>query len=206
MGSTGALDVVGLDTDTDNTRATGHIGKSSSVAWAKRTAEECEDNSQQDSAARGHEASMILVSYHTEEADVEFFDATIVQPFDWPDRNDADELVALFFTHVYPAQPLLDEATFMNQYHRFPRGSINMSPDNLIWLGTLNLIFGIGAVYRHLTKAQHRGIPSDHLVYLTRAKMLCLDQGLLYEDARVTTVSALGILALYFMATCRLNR
>jgi hypothetical protein len=206
IGSTGSLDVVDLDTDRDETRATGHMGKSSSVTWAKRTAEECEETMQEGSLTTSHETGMTLVSYHTEDADVELFNTTNVSAFDWPDPDEADELVRIFFEHVYPAQPLLDRSSFMARYVQFPRGSNNLSHDDLIWLGTLNVVFAVGAVYGHLTKIHARGIPFDHLQYLARAKLLCLDQGLLYEDARVATISALGLICLYFVTTCRLNR
>ena len=36
--------------------------------------------------------------------------------------------------------------------------------------------------------------------------MLLVDPGLLYEDARVATTAALGLLCLYFLTTCRMNR
>jgi hypothetical protein len=206
IGSTGSLDVVDLDTDRDDTRATGHMGKSSSVTWAKRTAEECEETTQEELLATSHETGMTLVSYHTEDADVELFDTTNVNAFDWPDPDEADELVRIFFDHVYPTQPLLDRSSFMARYAQFPRGSNNLSHDDLIWLGTLNVVFAIGAVYCHLTKIHAGGTPFDHLQYLARAKLLCLDQGLLYEDARVATISALGLICLYFVTTCRLNR
>lgn len=206
VGSTGSLDVINVNTDRDDTRATGHMGKSSSVAWAKRTADECQPNTNTPPAIGKHQTGFVLASYHTEDADVEFFDTSNVNCFDWPDSELADALVASYFERVHKAFPIVNKLDFMYRYNRFVRGSVDLSVEDVIWLGALNMIFAISAVYAHLTKSPNRGHYGDHLIYLARAKILCLDQGLLYEDARVLTTSALGLLCLYFITTCRLNR
>ncbi|RDL31506.1 uncharacterized protein BP5553_09715 [Venustampulla echinocandica] len=84
--------------------------------------------------------------------------------------------------------------------------STDLSWDDMIFLGTLNIIFAISSYYAHLKKSEHRGPHYDHLIYVARAKMLCMDQGLLYEDQGVTTICATGLLSLYYVATSRLNR
>jgi hypothetical protein len=209
IGSTGSLDVINVDTDRDDTRATGHMGKSSSVAWAKRTAEECEQRSRQGSASGKYESGIALASYHTEDADIEFFDASHIAPIDWPDPKTADALVEAYFDHVHEAFPILDRAAFMLRYKGFNRGATDLLKEDLIWLATFNIVFAIGAVYFNLTtesKDRSRTLHHDHLIFFTRAKALYLDQGLLYEDARIPTTCALGLLGLYFLATCRLNR
>jgi hypothetical protein len=209
VGSTGSLDVINVDTDRDDTRATGHMGKSSSVAWAKRTAEECEQISRQGLASGSNGPGFALASYHTEDADIEIFDTSDTSPFDWPNPKEADALVKLYFDHVHETFPILDKAMFMLRYHGFSRGIRDLSKEDVIWLATFNVVFAIGAVYLHLTiedKDRNRNLHHDHLIFFTRAKALYLDQGLLYEDARVPTTCALGLLSLYFLATCRLNR
>ena len=145
-------------------------------------------------------------SYHTEDADVEFFNTTNINCFDWPEPEDADALIQSYFATVHHAFPILDKINFMSQYNQFDRTSANISIENVIWLGTLNTIFAISAVHAHLTRSPNRGHYCDHLIYVARAKTLCLDQGLLYDDARVHTTSAIGLLCLYFISTCRLNR
>jgi hypothetical protein len=209
VGSTGSLDVINVDTDRDDTRATGHMGKSSSVAWAKRTAEEWEQSSRQGSASYKHEPGFALASYHTEDADIELFDTSGINPFDWPDPEQANKLVRIYFDHVHETFPILDKAVFMLRYQGFSRKTRDLLKEDLIWLATFNVVFAIGAVYLHLTiedKDRNRNLHHDHLIFFTRAKSLYLDQGLLYEDARVLTTCALGLLSLYFLATCRLNR
>ncbi|KAG9228484.1 hypothetical protein BJ875DRAFT_389311, partial [Amylocarpus encephaloides] len=65
------------------------------------------------------------------------------------------------------------------------------------WLGILNLIFAITAYYRHLSNSDYRGHHTDHLVFCARAKLLCMDESLLYRDARISTVYAMGLQCLY---------
>jgi hypothetical protein len=94
----------------------------------------------------------------------------------------------------------------MSKYHQFTKGSDNLGIEDSIWLAMANTVFAISSVYFDLTKDPDRGSHQDHLIYCARAKMLFLDQGLLYQDARISTTSALGLLCLYFITTCRLNR
>jgi len=206
VGSTGSLDVINVDIDQDDTRATGHIGKSSSVAWAKRTAEECSRDSHQETTLGKHDTGFTLASYHTEDADLEYVDTSNVSPYEWPDPEDANRMVQSYFDHVHNALPIIDKAGFMSKFRDFVRGSDNLGIEDSVWLAMANTIFAITSVYLDLTKAPDRGDHQDHLIYCARAKMLLLDPGLVYEDARVATTSALGLLSLYFVTTCRLNR
>jgi hypothetical protein len=206
MGSTGSLDVINVDIDRDDARATGHIGKSSSVAWAKRTAEECSQTIHQETAVGRHDLGFTLASYHTEDADVEYVDTSNVDPYGWPDPKHADRLVGSYFEHVHNTLPIIEKVSFMTKYDNFIKGSSNLALEDSIWLATVNIVFAISSVYFDLCKDPDRGSHQDHLIYCARAKMLCLDQGVLYQDARISTTSALGLLSLYFITTNRLNR
>jgi Fungal specific transcription factor domain len=200
------LDVINVDIDQDDTRATGHIGKSSSVAWAKRTADECCQNTHQETALGRHDTGFTLASYHTEDADVEYVDTSNIDPYEWPDPKLADRLIRSYFDHVHNTLPIIDKAFFMSKYSGFIRGSNHLGLEDSVWLAMVNTVFAISSVYLDLTKAPDRGSHQDHLIYCARAKLLFLDQGLLYRDARISTTSALGLLCLYFITTCRLNR
>ncbi|TVY13346.1 putative transcriptional regulatory protein [Lachnellula arida] len=203
VGSTGSIDAVNVDTDRDDTRAMGLVGKSSAVAWAKRTAEECRPGSNNPSAFG---KPLAPTSYHTEDADFEESEVSNVDMFEWPDPRVADALVRSYFDNVHKAFPIVDKAAFTLKYTHFRPGSSDLSPEDLIWLGTLNAVFAISAVFAHLTKSPSRGHHNDHLLFVARAKLLCMDQGILYRDPRVSTVCGLGLLCLYYVSTCRLNR
>lgn len=198
--------MVNVDTDRDDTRATGHLGKSSAVAWAMRTAQEAESKTENDSTLGAFETGYALASYHTEDEDVEFVDLTGVSAFDWPEYATADDLVGLYFDHVHNTFPLLDRQSFFAKYETFVRGAGNLSREDSVWLGGLNIVFAIGAVYGQLSKRYGPHYHQQHLIYLKRARMLCLDQPFLFEDARIYDCRVLGLLCLYFISTCRLNR
>jgi hypothetical protein len=205
VGSTGSLDVVEVDTDRNDTRATGHMGKSSSVSWQKRTAEEVAGR-KSTSGSTKQGVAPTLTSYHTEDADMEYFDTSNVNMYSWPDSQLADTLVRSYFNHIHNAFPIIDKADFWFKYNAFPRDSGNLSTDEVIWLGSLNAIFAISAVHAHLMRSRHRGHHYDHLIYCARAKMLCVDQEIFLQDARVSSAIAMGLLSLYYISTCRLNR
>jgi hypothetical protein len=182
------------------------MGKFSAVAWAKRTAEECRPSSSQATSIGKRDNPFALASYHTEDADFEDGEMNNINMFEWPDPRLADALVRSYLDHVHKAFPIVDKAAFTLKYTHFRPGSSDLSQEDLIWLGSLNTVFAISAVFAHLTMNPHRGHHNDHLLFIARAKMLCLDQGVLYRDARVSTVCALGLLCLYYVSTCRLNR
>ncbi|KAL2065211.1 hypothetical protein VTL71DRAFT_2880 [Oculimacula yallundae] len=203
VGSTGSLDVTNMDTDRDDMKAVGHIGKSSSVSWAKRTVDATKDGK---SFSNTTQPGLIVGSYHTEDADVQDIDTSNINYLELPIPEVADALIQSYFETVHPIFPIIDKYSFMSQYQQFDRTSANLSTEECIWLGTLNVVFAIGAVHAHLTGSPYKGHYYDHMLYVARAKFLCFNQTLLFEDARINTISALGVLCLYFIATCRLNR
>jgi hypothetical protein len=207
VGSTGSIDVINVDTDRDDTRATGHLGKASAVSWAKRTNEELQKSSSQPTSAGGkHETGYTLSSYHVEDADVEYVDTSNVSPYDWPEYSLADTLIRIYFDHTHDSFPILDRKEFMGRYNSFSRGSTDLQSSDLIWLGTLNVIFAISAVFGDLTNYEDQGHIDDHLIYFARAKALCLDQDFLFQDPRLSTTCFLGLLSLYYVSNCKLNR
>lgn len=148
-------------------------------------------------------------SYHTEDADVEHFDTRNTDPLEWPSSDLADALVRSYFEHVHNAFPLLDKSSFTSQYLNFVKGSGSPSEEGRIWLGILNSVFAIGAVFAHLTKASHRGHYYDHRIYHSRAKMLTMGDSSfsgIEHDTRVSRITALALSALYYLAANRLNR
>ena len=195
-----------MDIDQEDTRATGHIGKSSAVAWAKRTADEFVNRTQQESHSEMHDTGYVKASYYTEDDDVIPVDISNVDPYAWPESNHADSLVQSYFDHVHNVLPILDKADFMSRYDRFIRGSIDLDVEESIWLATVNVMFAISSLFFNLTKAAPKEASNDHLIFCTRAQMLYLDKDMLYKDARISLTSALGLLCLYFVAANKINR
>lgn len=203
VGSTGSLDVINVDTDRDDTRGTGHLGKASAVSWAKRTKEECRRNSRPGMRSDiGH----TLSSYHVEDADVEYVDTSGVLSYDWPEYKVADILVRVYFDRTHQTFPILDRASFMEKYNSFPRGANNLGSSDTIFLGTLNIVFAISSVFGDLTNHDDQGHVDDHLIYCARARALCMDQDFMFHDARLSTTCFMGLLSLYYVSNCKLNK
>jgi hypothetical protein len=177
------------------------------VAGAQRTADEFRNTRSQESSLALQEADFNLPSYHVEDGDISYVvDEETLNIFEWPDLHLAHELVRGYFAHVHNAFPIIDKLSFESWYTRAKPNSSSLSEDDTIWLSTLNLIFAIAAYHAHLTNAQHRGAYYDHLVYCARAKKLAMDDRLLYRDARLSNVSAMGLQCLYYLAVCHINR
>ncbi|KAF4627281.1 hypothetical protein G7Y89_g10875 [Cudoniella acicularis] len=175
-GSTGSHDVIDVDIDRDEARPTGHMGKSSSVAWAKRTAEECRYTDGQEPSAGIQYPDLVPPSYHAEDADFEYLDVSNINMYERPESKLAEALLQSYFDHVHPVFPILEKESFKFKYNNFRQGSSDASPEDLIWLGTLNIIFAIMSYYAQLVASPHHGLYHDHLIYCARAKMLCMDQ------------------------------
>lgn len=207
VGSTGSLDVVNVDTDREDVRATGHVGKSSAVAWAKRTAQEAKNGGEPVPPMLGKSNDgFSMESYHADDEDIEIIFTANANPYEWPNSKVADRLVQIYFEHCHGALPLLDKANFLVNYNNFTRGSSNLSESEHIWLGSLNAIFAISSVYSQFSKMEDSEHYFQHLWYFARAKKLLLDRGILYSDARVSSSRALGLIALYYLTTGRVNR
>ncbi|CAG8978305.1 hypothetical protein HYALB_00005891 [Hymenoscyphus albidus] len=208
-GSTGSLDAVHVDTDRDDTRPTGHIGKSSSVSWAKRTAEEVLHSGSQESSIAPQESDINISSYHTEDQDIEQLEFNPLTSFEfsheWPEPLLAEGLVQSYFKDVHNSLPILDKPTFLGEYRNFRHKSTS-TEEGHIWLGTLNLVFAISSYHADLKQSKEQRHYNSHQIYLQRAKLLCMNDNLLYKDARISTVCGLGLLCLYYTATCNLNR
>ncbi|KAG4427952.1 hypothetical protein IFR05_016565 [Cadophora sp. M221] len=132
VGSTESLDVTDVNTDRDDTRATGYMGNSSSVAWAKRTADAVQQEFESESATGKTSSAHKLSSYHTEDADIDFFDTSNIDCFDWPDPKLASILIQSYFGTVHDALPLIDKAKFMSWYEQFNRTSVTLLKDDFI--------------------------------------------------------------------------
>ena len=205
VGSTGALDEIDVDTDKLETRATGHMGKSSSVTWAKRVANEVHQSGNSIPSLVS-DGGFVTTTYHTEDKDVDHIEPEDVDLFDWPDTETADSYVKSYFEHVHYALPILDKADFMLEYAHFERGSRDLTSSQTVWLGTVNAVFAIGSQYAQITETQDRELHFEHYIYCARAKGLLVDEGFLYQDISIRTLRALGLLSLYYMSTVRLNR
>lgn len=205
VGSIGSLDEVAVDVDQVETRGIGHLGKSSAANWQHRTEEiAAEDLRSKGNKSVPHVPS--ISSYHTDDADLEYFDTSSVNMFALPSPQLSGALVQSYFDNIHNVSPMLNKADFLFKYQAFPKELGSLTFDDVMWLACLNCVFAIAAYHGRLIKDFELGNPGDHMIYLTRATMICAKQEILLKDASVSSVTMLGLLVVYYMATSRINK
>lgn len=230
VGSTGALDRTEEDfTTNEKTRATGFMGKNSEVTWMQRLRQENKYGSPQgpgseeefmqrtggasplferrksnDSAVPLAEAQedfrVYNSSYHLDDFAIATLD--VVDPFELPTRDTAENLFNAYISRVHPSFPLIGKTTFTQQFRRFMAGD---SPGEK-WLAILNLIFAISAQYSHLIQAEWRGDERDHLIYFNRARILSMNGESIFQHPDLQQIQVSGLMSFYFLCTGQVNR
>ncbi|KAI9778270.1 MAG: hypothetical protein M1839_008294 [Geoglossum umbratile] len=223
VGSVGSLDCVDEDViATEASKATGFLGKNSDITWMQRarahllespstsakstTAGEGAAQAEKPSAI-GRSSSDLLLdisTYHLDDLNMSLV-GDQVDPYGLPLRTTADALTNSYFTTIHPTFPIILKPLFKKQYDTFCR-SFFPPESSRRWLAMLNLIFAIGAIHVHLTKAKWQGDDGDHLQYFYRARILALDGGAGLEMPDLQQVQLIGLCACYLVASNRTNR
>ncbi|KAL7944735.1 N-terminal binuclear Zn cluster-containing/DNA binding domain-containing protein [Trichoderma barbatum] len=132
--------------------------------------------------------------------------------FELPQRSLADRLVASYFKHRHPLNPYLHEGTFRQRYARLwlskDVGGEEAAPNNLAWLGLVNMVFAFGSEHAQVRPPYH-GSPAgsastkpDRSRFFKRAKMLAFSSIL---QARIELVQALLLMSHYLHGSLELN-
>ncbi|KAJ5934353.1 hypothetical protein N7466_003900 [Penicillium verhagenii] len=215
IGSLEAIDRVDEDPNrSEDTRATGVMGKSSEISWMQRVQKEAEQRAQgnpgtleSNRADDEKEAfSLHALNYHLDDLDISVPEP--VQLYDLPPRQLADQLLEDYFQKTHPFFPIISKPLFRGQYQASLDASSRPNPARPgdKWLAVLNLIFAIGAKHAHLTNAVWRGEDNDHLVYLTRARLLSMNSDVLFSHPDLQQVQVEGLIAFYLLASDQINR
>ncbi|KAJ5601458.1 hypothetical protein N7510_010992 [Penicillium lagena] len=211
IGSLEAIDRVEEDLNRDeHTRATGYLGKNSEITWMQRVQQEAEQraqgkpgrlsNTQTDQNPDG-DFTLHTVNYHLDDMDISA--PGPVQTYYMPPRQLADQLFEDYLTTVHPFYPIINRPLFRAQYQTFYDSAARPGDK---WLAILNMIFAISAKHAHLMDAPWRGDPQDHLVYLTRARILSLNGDVLFSHPDLQQVQVEGLIAFYLLASDQINR
>lgn len=216
IGSLEAIDRVDEDPNrSENTRATGVMGKSSEISWMQRVQREAEQRSQGNPGIlepnqveeEDKEAfSLHALNYHLDDLDISVPEP--VHLYAMPPRPLADRLFNEYFQSTHPFFPILSRPLYRAQYQAFVEASATSNPTRPgdKWLAVLNIIFAIAAKHAHLTKASWRGEDNDHLVYLTRARLLSMNSEVLFSHPDLQQVQVEGLIAFYLLASDQINR
>jgi hypothetical protein len=115
----------------------------------------------------------------------------------------ADHMFDAYLTTVHPFYPIINRPLFAAQYQTFFDSAARPGDK---WLAILNMIFAIGAKHGHLVDAPWRGDVNDHLVYLTRARILSMNGDVLFSHPDLQQVQVEGLIAFYLLASDQINR
>lgn len=213
IGSLDSLDQVEYNVNqTDKSRATGNLGKSSEITWmqnlesdsVKRRNTGAGDFSFDD-VGRDNSAKDLPhphdLNYHLDDIDIGVSEP--VQTYWVPPRRLADTLFNTYLHVAHPSLPIINRPLFSNQYRNFFDNSA-IPGDK--WLAILNMIFAIAASYAQKLGLEQHGYPQDHLLYLTRARILSMngDDVLCHPDLQQAQVE--GLISFYLLSTDQIHR
>lgn len=206
IGSLDAIDRVDEDLNrTARSRATGYMGKNSEVTWMQRLRKETEQRVQKlpgtYNAKPGGELAIHSMNYHLDDLDISV--PGPVQVYWMPPRPVADKLFEDYLETVHPFFPIISRTLFRAQYRTFFESAARPGDK---WLAILNLIFAMSAKHAQLTQAPWHGDDNDHLVYLTRARILSMNGDALFSHPDLQQVQVEGLVAFYLLASDQINR
>ncbi|KAG0155069.1 hypothetical protein PDIDSM_642 [Penicillium digitatum] len=210
IGSLEAIDRVEEDINrSEHARATGYMGKNSEITWMQRLHREADQRAKglPGSLEPGQDfqtdnaLSLHAVNYHLDDLDISV--PGPVQLYAMPSREVADHMFEAYLATVHPFYPIINKPLFSAQYRTFFDSAAQPGDK---WLAILNMIFAIGAKYGHLIDAPWRGDEKDHLVYLTRARILSMNGDVLFSHPDLQQVQVEGLIAFYLLASDQINR
>lgn len=208
IGSLEAIERVEEDLNrNEDTRATGYMGKNSEVTWMQRLRREAEQRAKKEPGTyepdpdNESEYALHAGNYHLDDMEVSI--PGPVQVYEVPPRPLADKLFEDYLASVHPFFPIISRPLFSMQYQSFYNNS--GSPGDK-WLAILNVIFAISAKRAHLKQAPGQGEEHDHLVYLTRARILSMNGDVLFSHPDLQQIQVEGLIAFYLIASDQVNR
>ena len=217
MSSIGSVDPDRVDEDpnkTEQTRSTAVMGKASEITWMQQVKQEAEQRARGKPRSQGSNTdpdelkdgfSLHTMNYHLDDLDISV--PGPVQKYAMPPRPLADRLFEDYFNTTHPFFPILSRSLFRSQYQTYFDSSRLEAPrPGDKWLAILNILFAIAARHAHLVNASWRGEENDHLVYLTRARMLSMNSDVLFNHPDLQQVQVEGLTSFYLLASDQINR
>ncbi|KAJ5950681.1 uncharacterized protein N7479_009094 [Penicillium vulpinum] len=210
IGSLEAIDRVEEDINrSEHARATGYMGKNSEITWMQRLQREADQRAKglPGSLEPGQDLktddalALHAVNYHLDDLDISV--PGPIQLYSMPPREMADHMFEAYLTTVHPFFPIINKPLFSAQYRTFFDSAAQPGDK---WLAILNMIFAIGAKHSHLIDAPWRGDDKDHLVYLTRARILSMNGDALFSHPDLQQVQVEALVAFYLLASDQINR
>ncbi|KAJ5180868.1 hypothetical protein N7492_004078 [Penicillium capsulatum] len=223
LGSLEDLDLVDEDINrNESTRAAGFFGKNSEVSWMHRLGSDVEKSSSQEPTAAttplvspqqeirpsafptpklAGDISLADMNYHLDDLPIPAVENT--DSFGLPPRELADKYFNVYMTFVHPTFGVVRKTMFTAQYLKF--FTQPESQPHRKWLAILNIIFAIGCRYCRLIEPGNTTQQED-LVFLTRARHLGLNEGVLFDHTDLQQVQLEFLFAVYLLCLGQVNR
>ena len=208
VGSLEAQDQVSEDLNrSEQSRATGHLGKSSEITWMQRLQETAVQRRKKSGPGTQVGVDGTLadlpknLNYHLDDFDIHV--AEPVQKYWVPPRPLADTLLDTYLAVAHPYFPIINRPLFQDQYRAFFDETV-LPGDK--WIAILNTIFAVAASYAQLAELEWRDEAEDHLIYLARARMLSLEGDDLFRHPDLQQVQLEGLITFYLLTIDQIHR
>ncbi|KAJ6012407.1 hypothetical protein N7522_002762 [Penicillium canescens] len=208
----------------ENSRAAGFFGKNSAVNWLRKLQSGLKMTSRPKNVTRAtlnpfqpkfHQEASVkqqqglgsifptsIMDYHLDDLRISFIEPC--DPFALPPRHLADRYFHAYLTYVHPTFGVLRKVTFIPQYQKLFKDP-STTPRPRKWLAILNMIFAIGCRQCRLIDNVHN-ISEEDLIFLSRARLLGFDSGVLFEHTDLQQIQLESLMAIYLLCLGQVNR
>jgi hypothetical protein len=122
-----------------------------------------------------------------------------------PHRRHADHLVDLFWQHIQPVEPILEQALFTRSYEALFAGRPLLGgADERVFLSTLNVVFALATQLREGLPADERNMAGN--TYFRRAQAMLRVETALWEPGSLEVVQCLLLMARYLQCSSFLHQ
>jgi hypothetical protein len=190
----------------EESRATGYIGKSSEVAWMQRLDLETRREGRTEQIPGDYQqhrdsakAPIFSLNYHLDSTDISELETS--NPYVLPPKALAYQLIHIYLKSVHPSFPIIRQDLFTDQVRRlYSAGSINPGKK---WLAVFNLVLAIGSKHSTLTG---KGVQKDGNVFYARAQTLNIAESILNDHEDLQQVQIETLAAFSLLTSARINR
>jgi len=115
-----------------------------------------------------------------------------------PPRKQADRLMDLYWQHIQPLEPILDEERFSHSYQALFVGT-SLESDERAFLGSLNTVFALSTQLQEHLPPEQRDEASN--TYFHRAWGLLRPESIVWEPGSIELVQCLLLMSRYLQCS-----
>jgi hypothetical protein len=115
-----------------------------------------------------------------------------------PPRKQADQLLELYWQHIQPLEPILDEERFSRSYQALFAGT-SLESDERAFLGSLNTVFALSTQLQEHLQPEQRDEASN--TYFHRAWGLLRPESIIWEPGSIELVQCLLLMSRYLQSS-----